>query len=95
MGQTLLGYFPITPNGLLVQQIPTTASNNEFGVKFDYKLGQHNSIAARYVFGDSLQSGPPFAGLQAGGNRSVRSFQFLRALTRTNGGPELDVEHQQ
>src|SRR5947207_342956 len=45
------------------QHTPSTASNNEFGVKFDYKLNPSNSIAVRYIFGDSLQSGPPFAGL--------------------------------
>ncbi len=74
VGQKLLSYFPITPNGLLTQQIPTTASNNEFGTKFDYKLNEHNSIAVRYLFGDSLQSGPPFAGLQAGGNNPADLF---------------------
>jgi Carboxypeptidase regulatory-like domain/TonB dependent receptor/TonB-dependent Receptor Plug Domain len=49
--------------GLFTQHTPSTASNNEFGVKFDYKLNPSNSIAVRYIFGDSLQSGPPFAGL--------------------------------
>ena len=39
------------------------ASNNEFGVKFDYKLRSNHSLAVRYIFGDSLQNGPPFAGL--------------------------------
>jgi len=41
-----------------------------FGVKFDYKLNAKNSLAVRYIFGDSLQSGPPFAGLPAGGSNS-------------------------
>jgi len=49
--------------GRFTQHTPSTASNNEFGVKFDYKLNPSNSIAVRYIFGDSLQSGPPFAGL--------------------------------
>ncbi len=74
VGQTLLNYFPITPNGTLIQQIPTTASSNEFGTKFDYKLGQHHSFAVRYLLGDSLQSGPPFAGLQAGGGHPADLF---------------------
>ncbi len=74
VGQTLLNFFPITSNGTLIQQIPTTASNNEFGVKFDYKLGDHHSFAVRYLLGDSLQSGPPFAGLQAGGNHPADLF---------------------
>ena len=75
VGQTLLNYFPIDTNpddqviasnngvGAITQHTPSTASNNEFGVKFDYKLNTNNSIAVRYIFGDSLQNGPPFAGL--------------------------------
>src|SRR5438874_2383543 len=77
VGQTLLNFFPITDNGVLVQNIPTTASNNEFGVKFDYKLGQHHAFAVRYLFGDSFQSGPPFAGLQAGGNHPADLFNSV------------------
>ena len=49
--------------GTITQHTPSTASNNEFGVKFDYKFNSSNSVAVRYIFGDSLQSGPPFAGL--------------------------------
>lgn len=49
--------------GRFTQHTPSTASNNEFGVKFDYKFNSSNSLAARYIFGDSLQNGPPFAGL--------------------------------
>ncbi len=52
-----------TDVGTFTQHTPSTASNNEFGVKFDYKLNPSNSLAVRYIFGDSLQSGPPFAGL--------------------------------
>ncbi len=63
IGQKLLSYFPVDPSGSITQQTPSTASNNEFGVKFDYKLGANHSLAVRYIFGDSLQSGPPFAGL--------------------------------
>jgi hypothetical protein len=63
VGQKLLSYFPTSPTGIFVQQTPSTASNNEFGVKFDYKLSPNQSLAVRYLFGDSLQSGPPFAGL--------------------------------
>ena len=63
VGQTLLSYFPTSPTGILTQHTPSTASNNEFGVKFDYKINSNNSLAVRYIFGDSLQSGPPFAGL--------------------------------
>jgi len=73
VGQQLLSYFPIdhaaadqgNPDGKgsITQATPSTASNNEFGVKFDYKLNQNQSLAVRYIFGDSLQNGPPFAGL--------------------------------
>ncbi len=52
-----------TDVGSFTQHTPSTASNNEFGVKFDYKFNSSNSLAVRYIFGDSLQNGPPFAGL--------------------------------
>ena len=68
VGLALLNYFPSTLNGKYTQQDPTTASNNEFGVKFDYKFSQSHSVAARYILGDSFQNGPPFAGLPAAGN---------------------------
>ena len=63
VGQALLNFFPTSPTGTFTQQTPSVASNNEFGFKFDYKLNQSNSLAVRYIFGDSFQSGPPFAGL--------------------------------
>ena len=63
VGQTLLNYFPITDSGSFITSTPTTATLNSFGTKFDFKLGPTNSIAVRYLFGDSHQSAPPFAGL--------------------------------
>jgi hypothetical protein len=63
VGLALLNYFPTSPTGTIVQQTPSTASNNEFGVKWDYKFSPKNSLAVRYIFGDSFQNGPPFAGL--------------------------------
>jgi hypothetical protein len=63
IGQQLLSYFPTSPSGLFTQTTPSTASNNEFGLKFDYKLARNHSLAVRYIFGDSFQSSPPFAGL--------------------------------
>jgi hypothetical protein len=74
VGQTLLNYFPVTSNGFFVQNTPTTASNNEFGVKVDYKLANNQSLTGRYIFGDSLQSGPPYAGLPAGGSNPSDMF---------------------
>src|SRR5262249_24423110 len=50
VGQALFNFFPVTDNGTLIQNDPTTASNNEFGVKFDYKLNNSNSLAVRYIF---------------------------------------------
>ncbi|HUJ96092.1 MAG TPA: TonB-dependent receptor [Terriglobales bacterium] len=63
VGKTLLSYFPVSPTGTFIQHTPTTASANGFGIKFDYKFSQNQSVAVRYIFGDSLQSAPPFAGL--------------------------------
>ncbi len=67
VGQTLLNFFPVDESagqtGEIIVKQPTTANMNSFGVKFDYKLNDKNSFAARYIFGDSLQSAPSFAGL--------------------------------
>ncbi len=68
VGQALLNYFPISSTGSFVTSTPTTASANSFGVKFDYKINSTNSVAVRYLFGDSLQSAPAFAGLPAAGS---------------------------
>lgn len=65
-GQKLLNFFPTDPSGLIIAETPATASANTFGIKFDYKLNDQNSIAVRYILGDSLQSAPPFAGLPPG-----------------------------
>ena len=48
---------------MFTQTTPRTASNNEFGFKFDYKLSLHHSSGRALSFGDSFQSSPPFAGL--------------------------------
>jgi hypothetical protein len=67
VGLALLNYFPTSPTGQFTANTPTTASQNGFGVKFDYKLNTKNSLSVRYLFGDSYQSAPPFAGLPAAG----------------------------
>src|SRR5215469_11541940 len=67
VGAALLSYFPTSPTGFFVANIPTSASTNSLGVKFDYHPNSNNSVALRYIFGDSLQSASPFAGLPAGG----------------------------
>ncbi|HVO79720.1 MAG TPA: TonB-dependent receptor [Terriglobales bacterium] len=70
VGRALLNYFPTdndgVEDGVTTLKSPTTASMNSFGVKFDYKLNDKNSLAVRYIFGDSLQSAPPFSGLPPG-----------------------------
>jgi hypothetical protein len=77
VGQALLGFFPTAPNEALVASTPTTARMDEFAFKIDHRINAHNTIAGRYVFGDSLQSGPPFAGLPAGGNNKSDLFNSI------------------
>jgi len=81
VGQTLLNYFPITATGNFITSTPTSANANGFGTKFDFKINSTNSFSARYIFGDSLQSGPPFAGLPAAGSNPnlFNSFAASRA----------------
>ncbi|MBV8892873.1 MAG: TonB-dependent receptor, partial [Acidobacteria bacterium] len=67
VGATLLSYFPTSPSNQFIANTPTIASSNGFGTKFDYHPNSNNSIAVRYIFGDSFQSAAPFAGLPAGG----------------------------
>jgi hypothetical protein len=69
VGQKLLNYFPTTSTGLFIANTPTTASSNSFGTKVDFKINEKNTIAVRYIFGDSYQSAPPFSGLPAAGTR--------------------------
>jgi len=68
-----------TDIGTFTQHTPSTASNNEFGVKFDYKFNSKNSVAVRYIFGDSLQNGPPFAGLPPNQNFAPDMFNSFAA----------------
>jgi len=100
VGQTLLSYFPTSPSGFYTQHTPTTASANGFGVKFDYKVNPSNSIAVRYIFGDSLQSGPPFAGLPPAANLPQDLFnsvapsraQMAGVSWTANFGPNKTLE---
>ena len=68
-----------TDVGTFTQHTPSTASNNEFGVKFDYKFSPTQSVAGRYIFGDSLQNGPPFAGLPPNANFPQDMFNSFAA----------------
>ena len=77
VGQALMNFFPTDPSGTLIAQSPTTASANTFGVKFDYRVNDKNSLAVRYIFGDSLQSAPPFAGLPPGAGHPADLFNSV------------------
>ncbi len=77
VGQALLDFFPTSPSGSIIAKSPTTASANTFGVKFDYKLNDKNSLAVRYILGDSLQSAPPFAGLPPGPGHPADLFNSV------------------
>ena len=81
-GEALLGFFPTSPTGNLVVKTPTTDSMNGFGVKVDHHINSNNVITGRYIFGDSLQSAPAFAGLPAGGNNPADLFNSV-APSRT------------
>jgi len=81
-GEALLSYFPTSPTGNLVLKTPTTDSMNGMGVKVDHHFNTKHSISARYIFGDSLQSAPSFAGLPAGGSNNPDLFNSI-APSRT------------
>ena len=76
-GQNLLSYFPITDSGTFVASTPTTARLDEFAFKIDHQINKNNKISGRYIFGDDLQSGPPFAGLPAGGGHPADTFNSI------------------
>ncbi|MBS1852088.1 MAG: TonB-dependent receptor [Acidobacteria bacterium] len=76
-GEALLGFFPLDPSGNLIANTPTTATADSFGVKVDHHIGQSHTISAKYIFGDSLQSAPPYAGLPAGQNNPANLFNSI------------------
>jgi len=76
-GQALLDFFPTDPTNTLIARTPTTAKMDEFVVKIDHRINQGNTISGRYIFGDSLQSAPAFAGLPAGGSNSPDLFNSV------------------
>ena len=77
VGKTLFSYFPTSQSGLITQHTPTTARQDGFGTKVDFKLNSQNSIAVRYIFGDSVQSAPPFAGLPPASNDPIDMFNSV------------------
>ena len=89
VGQALLNFFPTDPSGVIIAQSPTTASANTFGVKFDYRLNDKNSLAVRYIFGDSLQSAPPYAGLPPGPGQPADLFNSVAPSRAQMAGVSL------
>ncbi len=89
VGQALLNFFPTDPSGVIIAKSPTTASANTFGVKFDYRLNDKNSLAVRYIFGDSLQSAPPFAGLPPGPGQPADLFNSVAPSRAQMAGVSL------
>jgi hypothetical protein len=79
VGQQLLSYFPLgtNPDGSFIAQTPTVASANGFGIKADFKLSNQHAFNAKYIFGDSLQSAPPYAGLPAGQSNKPDMFNSV------------------
>ncbi len=65
LGQNLLSFIPLAPSP--GQLIDISANNkldvNNFHVKFDYIFNPSHRVSVKYLFGDSLQSQPPAAGV--------------------------------
>src|SRR6266481_1628760 len=77
VGRALLDFFPTSPTNTFIARTPTTAKMDEFLVKIDHRINPSNNISGRYIFGDSLQSAPAFAGLPAGGNNNPDLFNSV------------------
>ena len=76
-GEALLGFFPTDPTGVFIANTPTTATADSFAVKVDHHIGQNQTISAKYIFGDSLQSAPSIAGLPGGGDHPANLFNSV------------------
>lgn len=65
IGKNLLSYIPLAPSpGALVNIAANNGLDlNNFHVKFDYIFSQSHRVSVKYLFGDSLQSQPPSAGV--------------------------------
>lgn len=85
-GDALLGFFPTDPTGVLTANTPTTAKADSFAVKIDQHIGQNHAISGKYIFGDSFQSAPAFAGLPAGGNNPANLFNSVAPSRAQMGG---------
>ncbi|HEX4488984.1 MAG TPA: TonB-dependent receptor [Terriglobales bacterium] len=85
-GDALLGFFPTDPSGTFTANTPTTASANSVAIKIDHHIGHNHTISAKYIFGDSFQSAPAFAGLPAGGSHPANLFNSVAPSRAQMGG---------
>src|SRR2546426_762622 len=63
IGKNILSFIPTSPTGKLNVAAPNSLDLNNFHVKFDYIFSDKQRISVKYLFGDSLQSQPPAAGV--------------------------------
>jgi len=63
IGANLLSFIPASTSGLANIAANDSLDNNNFHVKFDYVFNQSHRVSVKYLFGDSLQSQPPAAGV--------------------------------
>src|SRR3989475_12282380 len=63
IGKNILSFIPASPTGKLNVAAPNSLDLNNFHVKFDYIFSDKQRISVKYLFGDSLQSQPPAAGV--------------------------------
>src|SRR4051794_17092084 len=56
LSQSLLALFPTTSTGVLNVGFPNRNRNDNFVIKSDLVINEHNNVTGRYFFGDSLQT---------------------------------------
>jgi hypothetical protein len=56
LSQSLLTLFPTTSTGVLNVGFPNRNRNDNFVIKSDLVINEHNNVTGRYFFGDSLQT---------------------------------------
>lgn len=62
IGLNLLSFYPISPAGRITVNSPNTLKVDGFHIKLDYIFNKSHSLSGKYIFGDSTQSQPAFAG---------------------------------
>ena len=56
LSNTLLPLFPNSPTGVLNIGFPNKNRNDNFVIKSDWTMNEHNTVSGRYFFGDSVQT---------------------------------------